>query len=1206
MKRLLSILFIVLSISKISAQICTSPPTTQCYKIGISNVTTNSLKVSWVKGSGAYSLVVLKPASASTVLPTNTTGNNANASTVYGSGTTLGSSNYVVYKGSGTSVTITGLSPSVNYQAMVYSYDYYPGSPPFVPESFCIKTTLSSNNTENKYTLDTEPTTIPTISVTGTPGATTATLNVGGTGFDWDLVTVRNVSITGYAPVDGLSYSPATPVFGSGTEVGGIGTQNYAVYYSSPVGTINLTNLQPATSYYARAYALNGTGTTGNYSFNYYTNSYGLVQFSTLNAPPVMTAVSSLSVCQDVSSQTISLTGINDGSAGETQSVSIYAVSSNTALIQSVTTNYTAPNAVGSLIYTPTSGQYGSSTISVYLNDGGPNNSSSIYTFTITVLPRPSAAPTPVTSSSIICQQKNGVTFSVTPIANATGYNWSLPASSTITAGANTNVITVNFNTTLITGNIFVSGTNANGCGTGNSSVKTVNFDQIPTPANAGPNQDICTSTALLAGNTPSVGKAIWTLGSGSAIISTPTVAASSITGIANSATVTAVWTVTNGVCPASASTVTITNIFGSFSCTPNADFYTNNLTPCVNSPVVFYSNSVGATSYTWNFGPTAMPSTFTSASTTSVSVTYTTVGAKTVTLVISSAGGPDIETKSNYLNVISAPTTPTVISGVSSACQDETNVNYSTSSVANATSYNWSFASGIVQNTGSNTSAISVNISSTAVSGTIAVNAANACGTSGLFTKTITVNPLPTQATSISNTSVVCQGQNNVVYVANGLNNATSYVWTVPSGAGIISGTNTKTITVNYSLGASSGAVSVYGSNSCGDGAVKNKPINVKALPSPIDIITGSTINETCPLSTNINYSVVAVANATSYSWFYPAGYSVASGGTTNSIFLNASLNAQNGTIKVVGVNSCGIGDTSRTLIVNVNSLPAPQLCVVTVDSTSLYNEIIWQKNGVSNVDSFKVYRVQTASIDTLIGTVSADDLGRFVDFTANPNVTSYTYKLSALDLCGNEGPKSLAHQTIHLQTVVTGTIQATLDWNLYVGAPVDNYRVLRDTNNSGTWTTLINTLAPNVTSYSDFTIPPGTNTVRYRVDVLWVNTCDPSLKTMNTTYNTTKSNTKDFAVDGEPTNIKNVQEILNTISVYPNPTKDEFTINTQKSFANTEVQVINQLGAILKVKNSNYTNSTSIDMSDLASGVYFINIKTPIGTINKRIIKL
>jgi len=57
--------------------------------------------------------------------------------------------------------------------------------------------------------------------------------------------------------------------------------------------------------------------------------------------------------------------------------------------------------------------------------------------------------------------------------------------------------------------------------------------------------------------------------------------------------------------------------------------------------------------------------------------------------------------------------------------------------------------------------------------------------------------------------------------YSVDPIANATSYNWTVPSGATIVSGANTNSILVDFGKNSVSGNVTVFGSNAAGNGAV-------------------------------------------------------------------------------------------------------------------------------------------------------------------------------------------------------------------------------------------------------------------------------------------------------------------------------------------------------------------------------------------------
>ncbi len=79
-----------------------------------------------------------------------------------------------------------------------------------------------------------------------------------------------------------------------------------------------------------------------------------------------------------------------------------------------------------------------------------------------------------------------------------------------------------------------------------------------PTVAAAGGNQNICGTTATLAGNTATTGTGLWTLISGSGTVTTPSLATSGITGLTVGANVFQ-WTISNAPCPATTSQTTIT-----------------------------------------------------------------------------------------------------------------------------------------------------------------------------------------------------------------------------------------------------------------------------------------------------------------------------------------------------------------------------------------------------------------------------------------------------------------------------------------------------------------------------------------------------------------------------------------------------------------------------------------------------------------------
>ncbi|MDO9001721.1 MAG: DUF2341 domain-containing protein, partial [Bacteroidota bacterium] len=87
----------------------------------------------------------------------------------------------------------------------------------------------------------------------------------------------------------------------------------------------------------------------------------------------------------------------------------------------------------------------------------------------------------------------------------------------------------------------------------------TITVDQAPTTSTAGTSQTLCVSSpsTTLNGNNPSVGNGSWTVFSGTASITSPTLNNTTVTGLATGTNVLQ-WTISNGVCPSSSSSMTI------------------------------------------------------------------------------------------------------------------------------------------------------------------------------------------------------------------------------------------------------------------------------------------------------------------------------------------------------------------------------------------------------------------------------------------------------------------------------------------------------------------------------------------------------------------------------------------------------------------------------------------------------------------------
>jgi hypothetical protein len=103
-----------------------------------------------------------------------------------------------------------------------------------------------------------------------------------------------------------------------------------------------------------------------------------------VNNPPTLGSLSPVTIAEDAGQRTVSLWGIT-APYGESQTLTVTAVSSNTALIPNPTVTYTSPSMNGTLAFTPVANASGAATITVTVNDGQALNNTCSQSFLVTV-----------------------------------------------------------------------------------------------------------------------------------------------------------------------------------------------------------------------------------------------------------------------------------------------------------------------------------------------------------------------------------------------------------------------------------------------------------------------------------------------------------------------------------------------------------------------------------------------------------------------------------------------------------------------------------------------------------------------------------------------------------------------------------------------------------------------------------------------------
>ncbi len=364
----------------------------------------------------------------------------------------------------------------------------------------------------------------------------------------------------------------------------------------------------------------------------------------------------------------------------------------------------------------------------------------------------------------------------------------------------------------------------------------------------------------------------------------------------------------------------------------------------CYNSTGAVYTTQSGMNNYLW----TVIGGTITAgAGTNAITVTWNTLGNQSVSVNYTNTNGCTAASPVLYPVVVVPLPVPT-ITGPATACESTSYLNYSTE--PGMTNYTWAISPNSGTISISNTNVVTVFWTSPGQKYiSVTYTNQNGCSAASPTTYNVTVNPLPGTPGTITGTSTVCAGTTIGSYVVAAVSNADSYTWSLPAGAAIATGAGTRNITVNFSANAVSGNVSVAGVNACGPGqASANFPVTVSTGPPAPGAITGPAV--ACQGSTGIVYSVAAVTGATSYSWTLPAGASISSGGSTNSITVNFGAAAASGTIMVNAVNGCGNG-ASTSLAVTVN--PKPAAAVITLFGNLLSSSVAsgnqWYRDGVA-----------------------------------------------------------------------------------------------------------------------------------------------------------------------------------------------------------------------------------------------------------------
>jgi hypothetical protein len=368
-------------------------------------------------------------------------------------------------------------------------------------------------------------------------------------------------------------------------------------------------------------------------------------------------------------------------------------------------------------------------------------------------------------------------------------------------------------------------------------------------------------------------------------------------------------YTVTDGSsthCQATSAPFTVTvNVLPTITITGLA-------TVCLNSTNAYITES-GMTGYSWMVS--AGGSINGSATNNTVSVTWNTAGAQSVSVNYTNINGCTGASPTIYPVTVNPAPSPTVngINGL--VCNGSTGNIYYTE--AGMTGYTWTVPGGIITS-GIGTSSITVTWTTSGIQ-TVNVNYENTygCYSATPGSKTVIVIPLPTP--TILGPSDVCQGSTVNYTTESGMSN---YTWSISAGGSITSGAGTNSIIVTWNTtGAQTVSVTYNNTFGCSAAAPTVYPVMVNPLPSPT--ILGPT--SACANSAGTLY--VTQGGMTSYLWTVSAGGNITSGAGTDSITVSwNTAGAQTVSVRYTNAFGCTIA-TPTVRNVTVNALPTPTI---------------------------------------------------------------------------------------------------------------------------------------------------------------------------------------------------------------------------------------------------------------------------------------
>jgi Secretion system C-terminal sorting domain len=283
---------------------------------------------------------------------------------------------------------------------------------------------------------------------------------------------------------------------------------------------------------------------------------------------------------------------------------------------------------------------------------------------------------------------------------------------------------------------------------------------------------------------------------------------------------------------------------------------------------------------------------------------------------------------------------------------------------------------------------------------------------------------------------------------------------------------------------------------------------------------------------------------------------------------------------VRISDSGNASLSDISdNTFTISTGGQSTPEICIVTVDSATNKNMIVWEKPYSTTINHYNIYvESSQANVYTPIGSVPYNSLSIFTDYSSNSLQQANRYKISIVDINSVETALSDEHMTIHL-TINQGIGNTfNLLWNNYEGFTYPSFNIYRGT--SPTNMSLLATVASTLNSFTDL-YPPG-GYVYYKIEVVKPVPCSPSKTVIGSSVSNMSTN--DPALGADPGS-----SVCSEVQIFPNPTTGLIKVVSDRVIG--EVYIYNSMGIQVQAFQADLKEMT-LDLSNRSKGVYYLKL--------------